>query len=59
MTHSFIWSVGVLIENEAREKLGLNPESFLLRKADQFFYNTSPLDLKMLMSCWIAALRSQ
>jgi type I restriction enzyme M protein len=32
-----------------REKAGLNPEPFLLRKSGQFFYNTSPLDLKKLM----------
>nr|MDP2192105.1 type I restriction-modification system subunit M N-terminal domain-containing protein [Rhodoferax sp.] len=39
----------VLMEKEAREKAGLNPEPFLLRKSGQFFYNTSPLDLKKLM----------
>lgn len=39
----------VLAELAAREKAGLNPEPFLLRKAGQFFYNTSPLDLKKLM----------
>lgn len=39
----------VLVEKETREKAGLNPEPFLLRKAGQFFYNTSPLDLKRLM----------
>jgi hypothetical protein len=39
----------VLAEKEKREKAGLNPEPFLLRTAGQFFYNTSPLDLKKLM----------
>ena len=32
-----------------REKAGLNPDAFLLRKAGQLFFNTSPLDLKKLM----------
>ncbi len=32
-----------------REKAGLNPEPFLLRKSGQSFYNTSPLDMKKLM----------
>ena len=39
----------VLAEKAAREAAGLNPEPFLLRKSGQFFYNTSPLDLKKLM----------
>ncbi|MEZ6152927.1 MAG: class I SAM-dependent DNA methyltransferase [Pirellulaceae bacterium] len=39
----------VLKEKEKREKAGLNPEPFLLRKSGQHFYNTSPLDMKMLM----------
>ncbi len=39
----------VLTELEKRTKAGLNPEPFLLRKAGQLFYNTSPLDLKKLM----------
>lgn len=39
----------VLQEKAAREGAGLNPEPFLLRKSGQFFYNTSPLDLKKLM----------
>ncbi len=39
----------VLAEKVLREKAGLNPEPFLLRKSSQFFYNTSPLDLKKLM----------
>jgi type I restriction enzyme M protein len=34
--------VAVLAELEKRKKAGLNPEPFLLRKADQHFYNTSP-----------------
>jgi type I restriction enzyme M protein len=41
--------VAVLAEKEAREKANLNPEPFLLKKSGQFFYNTSPLDLKKLM----------
>ena len=39
----------VLVELATREKAGLNPEPFLLRKSGQLFYNTSPLDLKKLM----------
>jgi type I restriction enzyme M protein len=39
----------VLTEKAKRETAGLNPEPFLLRKSGQFFYNTSPLDLKKLM----------
>ena len=39
----------VLAEKTTREAAGLNPEPFLLRKAGQLFYNTSPLDLKKLM----------
>ena len=39
----------VLAEKEKREKAGLNAEPFLLKKSGQFFYNTSPLDLKKLM----------
>src|SRR6266478_3310872 len=39
----------VLSELATRKKAGLNPEPFLLRKSGQFFYNTSPLDLKKLM----------
>src|SRR3982751_6818894 len=37
---------GVLAEFEKRSTAKLNPEPFLLRKADQLFYNTSPLDMK-------------
>ncbi len=39
----------VLRELEKREKAGLNPEPFLLKKSGQLFYNTSPLDMKKLM----------
>ena len=39
----------VLAELEKRTKARVNAEPFLLRKAGQFFYNTSPLDLKKLM----------
>ena len=39
----------VLAELAKREKAGLNPEPFLLRKSGQRFYNTSPLDMKKLM----------
>lgn len=39
----------VLAEYADKEKAGVNPEPFLLRKAGQSFYNTSPLDMKKLM----------
>jgi type I restriction enzyme M protein len=39
----------VLAELEAKTKAGLNPDPFLLRKAGQSFYNTSPLDLMKLL----------
>ena len=39
----------VLAEQAARKQAGINPEPFLLRKAGQSFYNTSPLDMKKLM----------
>lgn len=39
----------VLAELADKEKLGINPESFLLRKAGQSFFNTSPLDLQKLL----------
>ena len=39
----------VLAEKATREKAKLNVEPFLLKKARQLFYNTSPLDLKKLM----------
>jgi type I restriction enzyme M protein len=39
----------VLKEFEAKTQAGLNPEQFLLRKAGQSFYNTSPLDLTKLL----------
>ena len=44
-----VLEVEVLTEKATREAAGLNPEPFLLRKSGQFFYNTSPLDLKKLM----------
>ena len=39
----------VLAEFEAKTRAGLNPDPFLLRKAGQSFYNTSPLDLGKLL----------
>jgi type I restriction enzyme M protein len=39
----------VLAELAKRTAAGLNPEPFLLKKAGQLFYNTSPLDMKKLM----------
>lgn len=39
----------VLKEFEAKSKAELNPEPFLLRKAGQSFYNSSPLDLVTLL----------
>lgn len=39
----------VLAEHAARTAQGMNPEPFLLRKAGQTFYNTSPLDMRKLM----------
>ncbi|MGC4083670.1 MAG: class I SAM-dependent DNA methyltransferase [Vicinamibacterales bacterium] len=39
----------VLTELDVRSKAKVNPEPFLLRKAKQSFYNTSPLDLKKVM----------
>ncbi len=39
----------VLAEQAAKKKLKLNAEPFLLRKAKQSFFNTSPLDMKKLM----------
>lgn len=39
----------VLAELVDKEKLGINPEPFLLRKAGQSFFNTSPLDLQKLL----------
>ncbi len=39
----------VLDELKKRTAAKVNPEPFLLRKAGQHFYNTSPLDLKKLM----------
>jgi type I restriction enzyme M protein len=39
----------VLAELDAKTKAGQNPEQFLLRKAKQSFYNSSPLDLVKLL----------
>ena len=39
----------VLAEQASKQKAGVNPEPFLLRKAGQSFYNVSPLDMKKLM----------
>ena len=39
----------VLAELDKQQKADLNPAPFLLRKAGQSFYNTSPLDMKKLM----------
>lgn len=39
----------VLAELEKRQKAGVNPEPFLLKKSGQLFFNTSPLDMKKLM----------
>jgi type I restriction enzyme M protein len=39
----------VLAELKTKKKQGVNPEPFLLRKAGQSFFNTSPLDMKKLM----------
>jgi type I restriction enzyme M protein len=39
----------VLAEFEKRTKAGVNPESFLKRKAKQSFFNTSSMDLKKLL----------
>jgi hypothetical protein len=41
-----------------RHKAGLNPEPFLLRKAKNSFYNTSPMDMKKLMGHRRMALRA-
>jgi type I restriction enzyme M protein len=39
----------VLAEYTEKQKAGINPEPFILRKAGQSFYNTSPLDMKKLI----------
>ena len=39
----------VLAEYAEKQKAGINPEPFILRKSGQSFYNTSPLDMKKLM----------
>ncbi len=41
--------VAVLAELADKQKAGLNPDPFLLRKAGQSFYNTSALDMRRLM----------
>jgi type I restriction enzyme M protein len=38
----------VLVELEKLKKSKLNPDPFLLKKTDRGFYNTSPLDMKLL-----------
>jgi type I restriction enzyme M protein len=39
----------VLAEFEEKQRQGVNPEPFMLRKAGLSFFNTSPLDMKRLM----------
>ena len=39
----------VLAEHEKRKQAKINPEPFLLKKSGQFFFNTSPLDMKRLV----------
>jgi type I restriction-modification system DNA methylase subunit len=39
----------VLAEQADKQQADINPEPFLLRKAEQSFYNISPLDMKKLM----------
>ncbi|RST88328.1 SAM-dependent DNA methyltransferase [Aquibium carbonis] len=39
----------VLAEHAAKTAAGVNPEPFILRKAGQTFYNTSRLDMRLLM----------
>jgi len=39
----------VLAEFEEKQQQGVNPDPYLLRKAGQSFYNTSPFDMKKLM----------
>ena len=39
----------VVAEFAKREKSGINPEPFLLRKSGMLFYNTSPLDMDRIM----------
>jgi len=39
----------VLSEMELRGAGGLNPEPYLLNKAELLFYNTSRLDMKVMM----------
>ena len=39
----------VLKEHAEKQKLGINPDPFLLRISGRGFFNTSPLDMKKLM----------
>jgi type I restriction enzyme M protein len=39
----------VLAEHDKRKQAKINPEPFLLKKSGQFFFNTSPLDMKRLV----------
>jgi type I restriction enzyme M protein len=39
----------VLAEYAAKKQAGVSPEPFLLRKAGQTFYNTSPMDMRKLI----------
>ena len=39
----------VLAEFDTKPQAGISPDAFLLRKAGQSFYNTSPLDLAKLL----------
>ena|GEM_PF-2486810 len=48
----------VLAELAEKQKIGLNPEPFLLRKAGQSFYNTSPMDMKKLMATRITSRKT-
>jgi len=48
----------VLAEFKERKKEKVNPEPFLLRKAKQSFYNTSPMDMKTLMGVRIISPRT-
>ncbi len=38
-----------MAEYAAKKHAGVNPEPFLLRKAGQSFYNTSPMDMRKLI----------
>ncbi|PLC06656.1 restriction endonuclease subunit M [Variovorax sp. RO1] len=39
----------VLAEFEKKQRAGVNPEPFLLRKSGHTFYNTSPMDMRVLL----------